>query len=359
MKVIFLCPYPTGCAPSQRFRFEQYFGLLQQSHIRFQVESFTSSGDWETMHKKTNWISKTRILIRGLISRATLLFRLHKFDLVFIHRELAPVGPPVFEWIVSRICRKKIIYDFDDAIWLTDRTDEPALMKALRWRSKVRSICRWSYKISCGNRYLADFARQFNGDVLINPTTVDTGNLHAPPATMRQAKPDITVGWTGSHSTLKYLETIIPALKVIEKKYPKIEFLIIADQKPHLPLKNLVYRQWKKPTEITDLGQINIGIMPLPDDEWTKGKGGFKALQYMAMEVPALVAPVGINKEIVQHGVEGYWCTTNDDWINALEDLILNEEKRIEMGKRGRKKVIDYYSVASNSSNFLSLFQDA
>jgi glycosyltransferase involved in cell wall biosynthesis len=156
---------------------------------------------------------------------------------------------------------------------------------------------------------------------------------------------------------LKYLHEISPVLSDLEEKYPHVDFLVIADHRPDLSLKNLTYKPWTKETEIADLSCVDIGIMPLPDDIWTKGKCGFKALQYMAMEIPAVVSPIGVNKEIVQNGIHGYWCISPDDWFLSLEKLILNKDLRITMGKEGRKRVIQYYSVESNTANFLSLFQ--
>lgn len=124
-----------------------------------------------------------------------------------------------------------------------------------------------------------------------------------------------------------------------------------------MPLKNLVFKPWKKETEIEDLALFDIGIMPLPDDTWAKGKCGFKALQYLAMEIPAVVSPVGVNSKIIEHGGNGFCCTTEEEWFEVLEILILNEAGRKIMGERGRRKVIEHYSVLSNSATFLSLFE--
>ena len=146
-------------------------------------------------------------------------------------------------------------------------------------------------------------------------------------------------------------------LKSLETKYPNVRVLVIADKNPALPLKTFRFLPWRKESEIADLREIDIGIMPLPDDSWTRGKCGFKALQYMAISIPAVVSPVGVNKEIVAHGLEGYVCSTSDEWFSALEDLILNPSKREAMGKKGRQKVINSYSASANLANFLSLFQ--
>ena len=155
---------------------------------------------------------------------------------------------------------------------------------------------------------------------------------------------------------LKYLNELQPVLQQLEQKYPQIKILVIADQPPRLSLTTVCFIRWSPETEVKDLSKIDIGIMPLPDDEWSKGKCGFKALQYMSLGKPALVSPVGVNTKIVDHGINGYHCSTADEWLNRIEYLLKRKDVCADMGKRGREKVINHYSVASNTFNFLSLF---
>lgn len=297
------------------------------------------------------------MLLKGFSKRLLVIPAIIPADYVFIHRETTPIGPPVFEWLIAKVLHKKIIYDFDDAIWLTDKINESKIERLIRWRSKVASICKWSYRISCGNEYLANYARQFNPNVVINPTTIDTENLHKPGVVPKENTNKITIGWTGSHSTLKYLKEIEVALQHLIKKYPHVQVLVIADRKPDLQINNLIYLRWSKETEAEDLLKIDIGIMPLPDDEWSKGKCGFKALQYMGMEIPCVASPVGVNKKIIDHGINGLLAEDEQEWIENLEYLINTPIAREQLGKAGRKKVVDNYSVLSNSLNFLSLFE--
>jgi glycosyltransferase involved in cell wall biosynthesis len=282
------------------------------------------------------------------------------YDFVFIHREAAPLGPPIFEWIMAKVLKKKIIYDFDDAIWLTDRQQESAILRSAKWRSKVGSICKWAYKISCGNEYLCNYAALFNKRVVYNPTTIDTENLHhrvSNPVPV-QASDRIRIGWTGSHSTLKYLDEIQPVLHKISREYPQVEFIVIADRPTSLDVgASLIFIRWNRETEIKDLLKFDIGIMPLPDDEWAKGKCGFKALQYMALELPAVASPVGVNSRIINHGVNGFLCHSPEEWEIALRKLIEDSDLRKKMGINGRRTVVENYSVLSNSANFLSLFE--
>lgn len=355
MKILFLVPYPLDRAPSQRFRFEQYFGALIDAGHSYRVQSFLSYDGWKVIYVKGHLIKKILAVAAGLFKRIVAVGDAAGYDFIFIHREAAPFGLPLFEWLIAKVLGKKIIYDFDDAIWLTDRQTESGVAGAIRWRSKVGSICRWSYKVSCGNEYLCAYARQFNHNVVLNPTTIDTA-YHRP--VQKESSDNITIGWTGTHSTLTYLEDVVPALQYIENKFPEVVFRVISNRAPDLgALRSVRFTPWERGTEIYDLADIDIGIMPLRDDDWAKGKCGFKALQYMAMEIPAVVSPTGVNSVIVQHGTDGLICNSAADWIEALERLIVDPDFRKKIGTAGRKKVEESYSVSSNTSNFLSLFE--
>jgi glycosyltransferase involved in cell wall biosynthesis len=173
----------------------------------------------------------------------------------------------------------------------------------------------------------------------------------------KQRHGDVIIGWTGSHSTLKYLQDLEAVLLDIEKAYPEVTFWVISDGKPGLSLPRLVFRPWSVETEIADLRQFDIGIMPLPDDLWANGKCGFKALQYLALGIPAVVSPIGVNKFIVEPGVEGFLALNPNEWRGALVRLIEDPDLRNSFGHNGRAKVVQHYSVISRASTFLRLFE--
>jgi glycosyltransferase involved in cell wall biosynthesis len=354
VKILFLVPYPLNEAPSQRFRFEQYFNDLKDEGHSIRVQSFLGSQNWREFFKMGRPALKVFLLLKGFLKRLWILFFIANYDFIFIHREITPLGPPVFEWIIGKVFRKKMIYDFDDAIWLTDRKKESFLLRIGKWRGKVASICKWSSKISVGNPYLSVFAKQYNQQVVVNPTTIDTRTLHLPGNLKLES--EITLGWTGSHSTLKYLHMLEPVLQAIEQEFPNTRLIVIADQKPDLKLSTLRFIPWNLATEIQDLNMIDIGLMPLPDDEWAKGKCGFKILQYMALEIPSVASPVGINTELIQNGVSGFLCGPPEEWHTSLKVLIKDQSLRKMIGKRGRRYVDQYYSNASNRRNFINLF---
>ncbi len=358
MTILFLVPYPLNRAPSQRFRFEQYFRFLEEKNIAYTVQSFLDDKSWTILYKKGHRMRKLLAVIKGLSRRIGQMLRLRGYDFVFIHREAAPPGPPVFEWWIAKIAGKKIIYDFDDALWLPDDMHENKLMAWLKWRKKTASVCKWAWKVSAGNSYLADYAGQYNARVALNPTTIDTAYHDAP---IKHENKDnhtsnIVIGWTGSHSTMKYLEPVLPVMEALEEIY-RLEFLLISNKKPAWTMKSLQYQPWSEKTEVEDLRRIDIGIMPLPDDEWAKGKCGFKALQFMALNIPVVASPVGVNSILIHDNENGFLASTTEEWIEKLQLLIENPGLRKKFGIAGRKTVEESYSVNTNKENFLKLFQ--
>jgi glycosyltransferase involved in cell wall biosynthesis len=356
VKVLFIFPYPHATAASQRFRFEQYLDMLTKNGINYTLAPFLDTSTWQILYKKGFIVKKTIGIVAGFLRRIQLLFTVNQYDTVFIHREASPLGPPLIEWIIAKILRKKVIYDFDDAIWLPNTSANNRIAAHLKWHHKTASICRWSYKVSTGNAYLAGYARQFNHNVIVNPTTIDTVHLHN--RIKNQNTDKVVIGWTGTHSTINYLYALTPVLKELAEEFD-FTFLVISDKQPDFELNNLVYLPWAKASEMDDLLKMNIGVMPLTDDLWAKGKCGFKALQYMALGIPALVSPVGVNTAIVEDGLNGYICQSADEWKNNLQKVLADPVLRMQMGRAARQKVEEYYSVQANCRTFLDLFLTA
>jgi len=355
-RILFLCPYPQGESPSQRFRFEQYFHLLDQNGFIYEIRSFLNPSDWIILYKKGNSLLKIAAVLKGFFSRLKDVATAGKFDFIFIHREASPIGPPIIEWMLKILMKKKIIYDFDDAIWLSNTSEENKIIASLKWNGKVKSICRWSYKVSCGNSYLGDYARNFNSSIVINPTTIDTEKLHNPKYNLAASNSPAIIGWTGSHSTLPYLIPILPIIDLLWQKYPQLQLVVIADRDPDWKKPFIKFVQWNKETEIEELQKINIGIMPLTNDPWAKGKCGLKALQYMSLGIPTLASPIGVNRSIIDTGINGYLCADAKEWEARIIELISHPELCRRIGADARKKIVQNYSVESNSDNFLSLF---
>ncbi len=360
-RILFLVPYPQGHAPSQRFRVEQFLPALRRAGIRFTVLSFLDKKSWQVLYQRGHYFQKVWGVAKGFLKRFYGVFFLaHRYTHVFIHREATPLGPPVFEWILARLLRKKLIYDFDDAIWIPNTTGENKRAGGAKCFGKIKQVCGWAHKIAAGNAFLASWAAQHNRHVEVVPTCIDAETWHN--RLKEQDTPTVTIGWTGSHSTMKYIDAILPCLQELSLKYDGkdgsvlVDFVFISNKPPRFPLERMRYRPWNEKTEIEDLLELNIGLMPLQQDAWSEGKCGFKLIQYMALGIPAVATPVGINKEIVTNGADGFLCVAPEDWMAALHALINDMDLRKSMGAAGRKKIEQYYSVQAHKFRFLSLF---
>lgn len=356
MKILVIQPYPTGVAPGQRFRYEQYLAILSANNYLITQKSFIELTGWKVYHQSGQLVKKMLTILFGFIKRFLLMFSIYKYDIVFIFREASPIGPPIFEWLIAKIWRKPIVYDFDDAIWLPNYSEANAKFHRLKAYWKVSKNIKWSSYISAGNAYLADYARQYNANVMVIPTTIDTENHHNIPCD--QTKKPIVIGWTGTHSTMQYLDFLEPILIELEQKY-SFEFHVISNEKPNLKIQSLQFIPWNKTSEIEDLAKFQIGVMPLSQDQWAEGKCGFKGLQYMSLEIASVMSPVGVNKKIIKNGENGFLVETAEQWLEVLEQLIKNDELRTKIGKAGKLTVENEYSVKANATKYLEILEKA
>lgn len=353
-RILIICPYPHDSAPGQRFRFEQYIDLLKAEGFEVTQSPFMSKSTWDLWYSNGRFITKGLRMMGGLLKRWGLLFGIRKYDAVFIHREVKPIGLPLLDYLICKRARY-VLFDFDDAIWLKNFSESNRLFSFLKRYKTVKNLCAWSDMIVCGNDYLANYAKEVNKNVTVVPTTIDTEGYHNKLHTHENET--IIIGWTGSHSTVRYLSSIYPVIKKLQEKYT-FEFRVISDQMPDTDLSSLNFVKWNKKSEIDDLSKINIGIMPLEDDQWSLGKCGFKALQYMSLGIPAIASPVGVNTQIIDHEKNGFLCDTENEWMNALESLLQDRAKIKALGKAARKKIESHYSVKANSSNFIHLLSN-
>lgn len=354
MKVLFIHPYPSGAAPSQRFRFEQYIVFLEEKGVDVELAPFWKEDDWSILYQKGHVFQKAFALIKGWLRRFTLMKKLDSFDYVFIHRELDPIGISVLRNALTKISKDKIIFDLDDAIWIPNSSSSNKMIERFKNWNQAQSLAQLSGTISGGNEYLCQWGKQYSPKTICIPTTVDTENVHNQVQCLQSSK--LCIGWTGTHSTLKYLNPILPVIQNILENYKHVEFAVICDSKPDFLTENMRWIPWDKNREIEDLMIFHIGLMPLEEDLWAQGKCGFKAIQYMSLGIPAIVSPVGVNVEIVDHGINGLVCKTQEEWKNALVTLIENEEQCIAFGSKARPKIEENYSVKAIKNKWLSMF---
>lgn len=354
MKVVFIYPYPETEAPSQRYRFEQFIPFLLERNIEVIKAPFWDEKGWSILYKKGHFLQKIQALLKGWIRRYRLLKGISNADFIFIHRELDPIGLPLFTHKLARFDRNKIIFDLDDAIWIPNSSRSNRFFERLKNWNQAAAIASLSGTISGGNRYLCNWGEKYASKSVLIPTTVDTDRVHNVLQSHHVDK--VCVGWTGTHSTLKYLKPLIPSLEKLMHRFPNMEIKVICDAKPDFLSPAMQWIPWDKSREVEDLLQLHIGLMPLEEDAWSNGKCGFKAIQYMSLGIPAVVSPVGVNSEIVDHEVNGMLIFNEEEWESVLEELIINEHKRIEMGKKARPKIQQFYSVKAVKPAWLSLF---
>jgi glycosyltransferase involved in cell wall biosynthesis len=349
----FWVPYPKGAAPSQRFRVELFLPALEEKGFSFKTFSFLDQQAWDILYTPGNGLLKMWGTLKGYFRRVAHLWLSRKADYVFLHREAAPLGPPLFEWLLAKVFRKKIIHEYDDAIWIPGGEPISFFKKWLKATWKVKYIIRWSYKIAGGNDFLCGYAKQFNRNTFLVPTVVDTSKGHYLQRKQDDGKKAV-VGWTGSHTTLHNLELVEHILKDLKKELD-FEILIISNKPPGWKF-DFTFKKWEAATEQEDLLKMHIGIMPLKQGPWFEGKCGFKLIQYHACGIPAVASPVGVNPLITLHDQTGFIAGSDEDWKKYLRQLISDTALRIKMGKNGRDHIEKNYSLNSCLPAFISLF---
>ncbi len=350
--ILFIVPHRPDRSPSQRYRFEQYIPYFEAQGYKCDFAFLLNENDDKIFYARGHFLKKVWLNIKFVIKRLKDVVASGNYDLVFIQREAIFLGTSVFEYLFSR--RTKVIFDFDDAIWLPNVSESNKKFLWLKNPSKVKRALKYADYVIAGNKYLADFAGRYNTAVEIIPTTIDTEKYN--PALKKKEKEYVCIGWTGSLTTVKHLERIMPVLEKLKKEYGNnLKIKIISDN--FVPHDFVEFVKWNPQTEVEDLADIDIGLMPLPDDEWSKGKCGLKALQYMALEIPAVVSPVGVNTEIVKNGINGFWANSGQEWYDKLKTLAENAGLRTKLGQEARKTVVESYSVNANKDKYIKIFE--
>ena len=356
-KVLFIVPYPPEGA-SNRFRVQQFLPALAREGIAGRVRPFYNRPLWRVLYRKGCYLRK---LFWGLVCAANRLldlFRSFAYDMVFIHREGFPVGPAWFERLLT-LTGRTYVYDFDDAIYLPNVAHPNRFFGRLKCPGKVAGIVRRSRLTIAGNTHLAEFARAAGaGRVVVMPTVVDTERFR--PAEKDRAGGKIVIGWIGSPTTIEFLENFRGVMEnFAAAKQGRVTFRIVGGRLAGPSPDYFECVPWTLETELEELHRFDIGIMPMPDNEWTRGKCAFKAIEYMAVGIPAVCSPVGMNVELIEHGVNGFLAENADTWTEILSNLAADPGLRKQIGLAGRKTVEERYSLAATLPKFKSTLLEA
>jgi glycosyltransferase involved in cell wall biosynthesis len=291
--------------PSARHRILQFIPFLHQNN--FQAEVFVIPGNH--------------------LDRIRFFRKLRAYDIVFLQRKLFTA----IELNILRRNAQKLVYDFDDAVMFRDSVKRTQY-SSLRTRKFIRTI----KNADIGNEYLRDQAISYNAQTVIIPTTVDTDVYREKPAS--PSSDAVILGWLGSKATLFYLDNIKNVFETIFERFPNVSLKIVADRFFDCNKMPVIKKRW-----------------PLTDDPWSRGKCGFKLLQYMAAGIPPVCSPVGVNKEIVQDGINGFYARDEHEWVEKLSNLILDRQLRYRIGRNARLSVLDNYSKAIHEKRLLTL----
>jgi len=346
MRILFLVAHPVEDAGA-RYRVHQFLPYLEGAGHTCEVRPFSTERLFHALRSKGHFGTKVLETLRCSVRRVIKLADLSHFDLIVIHREVFPFLTPVMEkWVLFR--HPKVIFSFDDAIY-TGHDDVSTLNHPILYRLKygrgVDEVLRGCLHVIAGNRILADYAGQFNSRVSIVPTVVDCSQYPFKAGLANGQRP-ITVGWVGSRSTVPYLSAVEPALRSLaEVNAGKVRFRFFGCPEYKLDVPDFWSLPFRLETEVADLHSIDIGIMPLPDTEWTRGKCAFKAIQYMASGIPTVASPVGITTEIIRDDVNGLLVKSADDWFRALNRLVNNEDLRKWLSINARSTIEESYSL--------------
>jgi glycosyltransferase involved in cell wall biosynthesis len=355
-RLLVLASKPLGMSPSQRYRFEQWAPHLAREHgIRLDFAPFESEPLARLLYEPGRIAAKAYWTSHDFARRAAVVTRARHYDGVVIHREAALIGPAFYERFLAWT-GKPIIYDFDDAIWSPGQAWKNGLFSRLHFTSKTSTICKLASAVTTGNEYLAEYARGRNRRVSVIPSSIDLAKYPAVPEAADAEK--FVVCWTGSTSTLVHFEFAREALERLSARVPLV-VRIICSRPPERPIAGaeMQFVNWSAEGEAYEVGACHVGIMPLPDDEVSRGKGGMKALQFMATGRPVVVSPVGVNAEIVQPGHNGFHACNTGEWVDTLERLALDPELRSRLGRNARNTVQADYRAEVSAAKFANVVE--
>lgn len=332
--------------PSSRYRIYQYTPYLRAAGIKVTVAPLFKEGWFRILDMR--WpplraAAKALYALIRLFVRIWDLLKVGRYDLYCFEHQAFPYMPVFLERIAKRM-NPNMILEFDDAIFFT----------FLHGR-KIPQLIRMSKHVIVGNRFLKNYAQQYNPNVTVIPTVVNTEQYR--PKDDYRVQGQVNIGWVGLAYNLPYVQNLARTFLKLKREIEDFKFTVICSKGLEIDGVATVFKPWNHDEEIEDIRTLDIGIMPLADDEWAEGKCGLKVLQYMACAVPVVASPVGVNKEIIRDGENGFLASSHNEWLEKLILLIKSEELRRKLGQKGRETVENHYSLKLWGPKVASLYK--
>lgn len=351
MKVLALTKYGDRAA-STRQRFLQYAPALTQAGIELKVSPLLDNDYLDQILAGARPSALT--IANSYIRRLRAISHARSADLIWLHCEFLPFWPSFAEVGAAKLVRKPIVFDFDDAIFHMYDDSSSALTRMIL-KDKLQRLLTRVTACTCGNAYLRDFAARFCPNSQVFPTVVDT-DAYRPGGTAQNGP--LTIGWIGSPSTWVGVRPILPVIeKAVARSHGR--FLVVgaghAAEDDLFP--GMEVRKWREETEIADVQAMDIGIMPLLDRPFERGKSGYKLIQYMACGLPVVASPIGVNSQIVKDGANGFLAATEQEWGETLARLLGDSSLRKRLGAAGRDQAVAHFSLASQKGRLIDLFR--
>lgn len=349
MKVLFLTKY-TRKGASSRLRTFQYLPYLVQNNIEVNVSPFFDDKYLEEVYRRgrhNKWFA-----LKSFLRRLRVLLSVKMYDKVVIEKEVFPYFPALFEWALD-IIGVRYIVDYDDAIFHNyDLSPNPLI----RWLlgKKISTVVKHAEFVTAGNEYLKHKFLDFGArKVVIVPTVIDTNKYRIREINASLVK---TIGWIGSPITFKYIHLLRPVFERLMIRYSFNLVYVGANKTLGLPNETII--EWREDRESEDIRLFDIGIMPLEDNIWERGKCGYKLIQYMGSAVPVVGTPIGVNNELIKNNFNGFKAITLEEWEDALSQLLSNSpEKNRQLGLNGRTLVENGYSLCVYEKVWLNLLK--
>lgn len=343
MKVLFLTKYPYIGA-SSRYRVYQYIEPLKKLGVHCDTSSFMDDTLYKLTFTKGHHIKKTFLMLKASFKRLSILMKASKYDVVYMQREILPFGPLLLEkFLKNKGC--KLVFDYDDALFIKRVNSYNPIAGFFKSEERFIKIFKESDMVLAGNDFLASYAKKYCTHSYTFEVAEDTNRIKGK-NNISFKTDNIVIGWLGSKTTAKYISLIAPVLKSLASKYPNLTFEVMgSDSSFTIPGVELTLTPWSLDGELEALSRFDIGIMPLPLEDWSKGKSGGKARTYMAAGVVPVVTDIGYNKQLVKNGETGFLVKTEQQWLEKLILLIENPELRQAMSNSARDYVIKYFSV--------------